>query len=84
MGARRLLRGGHQSLAIIHTKSEPLNPNTILPSLDPISDTEMTEEDEESSAVAEKKQDQENHNVDSVNALFPLPPPSGKISKITK
>ena len=82
MGARRLLRGGHQSLAIIHTKSEPPNPNTILPSLDPISDTEMTEEDEESNAAAEKKQDQENHNGETVNALFPLPPPTGRIPMI--
>ena len=42
----------------------------------------MTEDDEESNAVAEKKQDQENHNGETVNALLPLRPPTGRIHMI--
>ena len=50
--------------------------------LDPISDHEMTEEDEEitASAVAESKRDGgEDNNDDSDDELFPLPPPAGTL-----
>ena len=45
----------------------------------------MTEEDEVNNTVdatAEKKQDDENHNEDSDDELFPLPPHTGMITMI--
>ena len=48
-------------------------------SLDPISDHEMTEEDEGTTVAESKRDGGEDNNDDSDDELFPLPPPAGTL-----